>query len=56
MWMSRQDDTSEAYVLFGDRVGSLGITAGFGTLSLWSGDGLVMAEEAAAAARIVVVR
>ena len=56
MWMSRQDDISEAYVLFGDRIGPDGIAASPGSLPLASGDGLALVEEAAAAAGIVVVR
>jgi hypothetical protein len=56
MWMSRHDDTSEAYVLFGDRVGDDEVAAAPGSLPLASGDGLALVEEAAAAAGIVVAR
>jgi hypothetical protein len=56
MWMSRQDDTSEACVLFGDRVGADAITARLGLLTLSTSDGLALVEEAAAAAGIAIVR
>ena len=56
LWVSRQDDTARALVLFGDRVaaGSLGIASE--PVPLDVGPGLAVVDDAATIARITVVR
>lgn len=55
-WMSRQDDTARAYVLFGDRVDSRELIALSGPMPLDVSPGLDFVEQAAVEAGITVVR
>ncbi len=56
LWMSRQDDTVQAVVLFGDRVDSGDLSATSGPIALSSSPGLDLVDEAANDAGITVIR
>ncbi|MEO5964320.1 MAG: RES family NAD+ phosphorylase [Candidatus Limnocylindrales bacterium] len=56
LWTSRQDDTAQALVLFGDRVAETRLLAISGPIALGSPPGLDLVEQAANAAGISVVR
>lgn len=55
-WVSRQDDTARAFVLFGDRVEPTHLEVVASPIPLATGPGLAIVEELAAAAGITVVR
>ena len=55
-WMARQDDSSRAYVFFGDRIGTDGFGVLPATVRLDSGIGFALVEQAASDAGIAVVR
>lgn len=55
-WMSRQDDTARAYLLFGDRVGDKDLLALSIPIALAISPGLDLVEQAASDAGIAVIR
>ena len=56
LWTSRQDDTARALLLFGDRIPGTGLLVASNPISLATGPGLALVDDAAALAAITVVR
>jgi hypothetical protein len=56
LWVSRQDDTANALVIFGDRVASGSLTPVSRPVPLDAGPGLALVDDAATLAAITVIR